>query len=498
MSSTLDAVRGLAAHSPERRAVRNAAGAWSYADLLRCATAIAATLESCEIEVAAILAPNDPRWIALDLGAQMAGTVMVPLPPYFTREQISHALADSGADALLGDPRLVSLLELDVPALKPCAFRDLDLVWCRLRSNTPAVMPSATAKISYTSGTTGKPKGVCLTQLGMDAVADSLRRAVANLGLKTHLCVLPLATLLENIAGVYAPLQNGGDIVVPDGRETGFTGSAHFDATALLRCIGVYRPDSMIVVPQILAALVAELENGAAPPTTLKLVAVGGGRVSPALLARADRLRLPVYEGYGLTECASVVTLNTPEARRAGSVGKPLAHATVAIDERGEIQVESTAVGGYIGGEHVAQRLATGDLGRFDADGFLYVNGRRKNLFVTSYGRNVSPEWVENELCDEPAIAQAAVYGEARPWNVAVIVPARTATHYQIQAAIAAANRRLPDYARIAGWLLAKEPFSAANGELTTNGRNRRGSIWARYGYELDALYDETLDITAY
>jgi long-subunit acyl-CoA synthetase (AMP-forming) len=253
----------------------------------------------------------------------------------------------------------------------------------------------------------------------------------------------------------------------------------------------------MILVPQLLAALVAELERGAARPASLEFVAVGGGRVAPSLLERADRLGLPVYEGYGLTECASVVTLNTPRARRVGSAGKPLAHAAVTIDPRGEIHVAGAALGGYVGGNRAPDHFATGDLGRIDDDGFLHISGRRKNLFITSFGRNVSPEWVESELCDEAPIARAAVFGEARPWNVAVIVPAPGATHEQIQAAIAAANRRLPDYARILAWLPANEPFMPDNGELTANGRNRRNVIWARYRLDLDALYDEPLDLTA-
>jgi long-subunit acyl-CoA synthetase (AMP-forming) len=136
-------------------------------------------------------------------------------------------------------------------------------------------------------------------------------------------------------------------------------------------------------------------------------------------------------------------------------------------------------------------------LGYFDADGFLHLSGRRKNMFITSYGRNVSPEWVEAELCDERSIAQAAVFGESRPWNVAVLVPRPTATAEQLAAAVDAANRRLPDYARVGDFIIATEPFAPGNGQLTTNGRNRRTAIWNRYCPELDALYDEQLERTA-
>ncbi|HJR71734.1 MAG TPA: AMP-binding protein [Gammaproteobacteria bacterium] len=497
MTTTLAAVRHFANHAPERCAVRSRTRALTYRGLLERATAVAGALEAREIEVAAIAADNGPEWIAVDLAAQLSGTVLVPLPPYFTREQIVHALADSGADALLAAPRLLALRDLDVSTLEPFAALGGELAWCRLRANPAAEMPAGTAKISYTSGTTDKPKGVCLRQSSMDIVAESLRGAVAELEVRTHLCVLPLATLLENVAGVYAPLQNGAEIIVPNALETGLSGAARFDAATLLRCLDAYRPESIILVPELLAALVAALELGTARPQGIKLVAVGGGRVSPALLERADRLGLPVYEGYGLTECASVVTLNTPAARRIGSVGRPLPHVELTLDAHGEIHVGGPAVSGYVGGDHVPQRFATGDLGQLDGDGFLHVSGRRKNLFITSFGRNVSPEWVESELTEEAPIAQAAVFGEARPWNVALIVAVADADLAAIQAAIDAANHRLPDYARVGDWFLADEPFTPANGLLTANGRNRRAAVWRRYRWQLDALYDRRLDLTA-
>lgn len=497
MSSTIEAVRQFSARTPLRIAVRSATECLTYRELDMRARQLAHELEARETGVAALVADNGPAWLIADLAAQLAGTVLVPLPPFFTREQIAHALRDSAADTLLADPRLPALRDFDVGTLEPFAALGGELAWCRLRASAVSPLPAGTAKISYTSGTTGKPKGVCLRQASMDAVAESLRLAVADTSIARHLCVLPLATLLENIAGVYAPLMNGAEIAVPSARETGLVGASGFDPALLLRCIETYRAESMILVPQLLAALVEALERGARRPSSLELVAVGGARVSPALLARADRLGLPVYEGYGLTECASVVALNTPAARRIGSVGRPLPHAGVTIDAHGEIHVAGAAVNGYVGDKQAPRCLATGDLGHLDADGFLYVSGRRKNMFITSFGRNVSPEWVEAELCEEPAIAQAAVFGEARPWNVAVIVPAPGAQREELCSAVEAANRRLPDYARIGDWLLAARPFTPGNGELTPNGRNRRAAIWTRYRLELDALYSESLELTA-
>jgi long-subunit acyl-CoA synthetase (AMP-forming) len=495
MSSTIEAVRHFAARTPQGIAVRSAGECLAYGALEQRAHELAREMEARDVGVVALIADNCPEWLVVDLAAQIAGTVLVPLPPFFTREQIAHALNNSAADTLLAEPCV--LRDFDFGVLEPLARFGSKFAWCRLRASSASPIAAGTAKISYTSGTTGTPKGVCLRQTSMDTVASSLREAVADLRITRHLCVLPLATLLENIAGVYAPLMNGAEIVVPSARDTGLLGASRFDPSLLLRCIDTYRAESIILVPQLLAALLAALERGAPPPATLKLMAVGGGRVSSALLARADRLGLPVYEGYGLTECASVVALNTPAARRCGSAGRPLPHAAVTIDAHGEIHVAGAAVSGYVGDKQAPRRVATGDLGHFDADGFLYVRGRRKNMFITSFGRNVSPEWVEAELCEEPAIAQAAVFGEARPWNVAVIVPAPGMQQEQLRTAIEAANRRLPDYARVGHWLVATRPFTPANGELTTNGRNRRTAIWARYGLELDALYDESLELTA-
>jgi len=497
MSSTIEAVRHFAALTPESIAVRSGHECLNYRAFERRAQEMARELEARDVAVAALVADNGPAWLIVDLAAQLAGVALVPLPPFFTREQIAHALTNSGADTLLADPRLPAVRGFDLGPLEPLASFDGELACCRLRASSASALPAGTAKVSYTSGTTGAPKGVCLRQSSMDAVADSVRRAVAAAGVTRHLCVLPLATLLENVAGVYAPLMNGAEVVVPSARETGLHGASRFDPGALLRSIDAHRAESVILVPQLLAGLVAALEHGAPPPATLALAAVGGGRVSPALLARADGLGLPVYEGYGLTECASVVTLNTPAARRIGSVGRPLPHAEVTIDAQGEIHVAGAAIGGYVGCTQAPRSVATGDLGYFDADGFLHVSGRRKNMFITSFGRNVSPEWVEAELCEERSIAQAAVFGEARPWNVAVVVPAPGATRDEVRLGIEIANRRLPDYARVGDWIVAARPFTPDNGELTVNGKNRRTAIWARYRTELDALYDDVLDLTA-
>jgi long-subunit acyl-CoA synthetase (AMP-forming) len=129
-----------------------------------------------------------------------------------------------------------------------------------------------------------------------------------------------------------------------------------------------------------------------------------------------------------------------------------------------------------------------------DEQGFLHVTGRKKNMFITAFGRNVAPEWVEGELGLHPAIAQAAVFGEGRPWNIAVIVPRGGPAPDTMEQAIAEANAQLPDYARVRGWLRADAPFTPENGQLTMNGRLRREAIRDVYGERIDQLYREELD----
>ena len=411
--------------------------------------------------VVGLIADNGPDWVVADLAAQKAGVVLVPLPAFFTVAQRAHAVHASGMDGLLGEPE---------PGFE---FRGtLDgLPWWR-RAAAPADLPRGASKITFTSGTTGTPKGVPLRSAQQWAVARALAQATRPLRLRRHLCLLPLPVLLENVGGVYAPLAAGMEFCVPPLAEVGMHGSSGFDPAACLAAIERWQADSVILLPQMLAALCAALEHGARAPSSLAFAAVGGAKVSTALLERSRALGLPVYEGYGLSECASVLALNLPGADRPGSVGRPLPHAAVRI-VNGEIHVKD---------------LPTGDLGRLDGDGFLYIEGRRKHVLITSFGRNVSPEWPEAELLAGRAIAQAAVFGEARPRLCALIVPAPGAAESAVEAQVRAANARLPDYAQVGAWLRADVPFTPQNGFATANGRVRRDALWQAYGSRLDGL----------
>jgi long-subunit acyl-CoA synthetase (AMP-forming) len=266
------------------------------------------------------------------------------------------------------------------------------------------------------------------------------------------------------------------------------------DPTRLLAAISSFSPDSLILVPELLQLLVAATERGWRAPATLKFVAVGGASVSASLIDRAAAAGFPVYEGYGLSECASVVCLNTPLTRRAGSVGRPLPHVGVRVSKEGEILVSGATMLGYLGDapRDPHAELATGDLGEVDKDGYFYVRGRIRNIFITSFGRNVAPEWVEREITQRLPQSQVLVFGEARPYPVALVSAPHTDA-VAIDRVIDAANAQLPAYARVRHWARVPEAFTFANGRLTSNGRLRRSAIIERHRELLDALYHQVL-----
>jgi long-chain acyl-CoA synthetase len=445
----------------------------------------------------ALLADNGLGWVIADLALHRQALPSVPLPGFFTPSQIRHALDDAGIDGLLTDDP--SRMRGMLPGWRTAGVSGrtgLALFRRQLDASTRPLLPPGTTKVTYTSGSTGAPKGVCLGAAQLDAIARSLARATESLGIERHLCLLPLATLLENIAGIHAPLLAGATCLLPPADVTGMS-YAGPDVGRLLACISSSRPDSVVLVPELLRLLVGAAERGWKVPDSLRFVAVGGAPVAVDLLARAESLGLPVFEGYGLSECASVVCLNTPDARRRGSVGRPLPHARVRVADDGQIMVAGVTLLGYLGDSprRAGEEWATGDLGEIDADGYVYVRGRIRNVFITSFGRNVAPEWVEREIAQHPGVRHVMVHGEARPYAVAIVSALREAADdATIDRAIATANAALPEYAQVRRWLRAPEPFSFDNGLLTSNGRLRRPEIVRRHGDLLDAMYRAGID----
>jgi long-subunit acyl-CoA synthetase (AMP-forming) len=495
----LDLIKAHAATRPTATAIVWRDGQLTYRQLYERVHEAMAWLEAEGVEAIGLDLENGPDWVVLDLAALAMRICVVPLPRFFAPGQLRHAIASTGVDAIISDH----------PGSLPVALADLlndasgSLAFCRtphtvLRTTTDAVRCNAKGclagadKVTFTSGTTGSPKGARLTWLQMRSVTVSLVEAAGMTANDRHLATMPFAVLLENIAGIYAPLWAGARVILSAMPDIGIRGAADVDGQVLAEALARHAATTAIFTPQTLQAVVEALEDRIAEVPDLRFAAVGGAPVSSRLLSRAADLGLPVYEGYGLSECSSVVCLNTPAHNRPGSVGRPLPHVDLAIADDGEIVVHDSHFSGYVG-QPAADAITwrTGDVGELDADGFLYLRGRRRNVFITAFGRNVAPEWVERELALEPSIFQAAVFGEARPFNVAVIVASDGATVAQVEAAVKRVNHDLPDYARVNRWVPAATPFSPANGLLTGTGRVRRQQVYERHRDVIQSIYQE-------
>ncbi|MBX3609646.1 MAG: AMP-binding protein [Hydrogenophaga sp.] len=464
--------------------VQTASAAWRAADWQQQVDAAAGLLQRTGVRVLASLLDNGAAFIALDEAALATQTVHVPLPPFFTPAQTQHALRAAGVDLLVASPALSALWPQltwthQQLAGEPVSVATIDA--------DPVPMPAGTAKLTFTSGTTGQPKGVCLGGDALRAVANGLVQVLGPLGIERHLSVLPYAVLLENVAGTMAARQQGATVISLPSQAVGLSGSSQFDPAVFDLAIRSYEANSVILLPQMLRAWVAYLAmSGQRASDSLKFVAVGGAAVGATLLAQAHALGIPAYEGYGLSEGASVQTLNLPGASRAGCAGRALPHAQLRVSDDGEIEVRGSLMLGYLGDPTpVPEWWPSGDLGHIDADGFLHIDGRRKHVLITSYGRNVSPEWVETVLTSQPAIAMAVVMGDGQPALSAVIWPsplARSLPQGGVAQAVAQANAQLPDYARIDRWVVSDLARDMARGLFTANGRPVRDRMLAVHG----------------
>ena len=458
MKRLFDALGQRAASNPERIAIVDGVSPpISYARLLPEVEALSAALmEKFDPARPVALQTGQGRSLALlELALLHAGIPALSLPGFFAEGQLRHAIQTCGAQALFTDGPLESAQT------------------CR---TAPVPLPKGTARITFTSGSTGTPKGICLSAAHMVTVAEAVVEAVGAEHAGRHLALLPPGILLETIAGFLPTLLAGGTYLAAPQERVGLADPFRPDMARLARAAAELRATSLILVPEYLAGLVTALEASGLRLPQLTLVAVGGARTPPALIERARALGLPVRQGYGLTECASVVSLERPGEPCEGSVGRPLRHLKVSIAKDGEVLVDGPLCLGSVGAPQPAGPLHTGDIGRIDEQGRLFIDGRKSNRIITSFGRNISPEWVEEALLAQPEVAQAMVYGEGLSQPAALLVPRYAEA--DLAAAVARANAALPPYAEVGPWREVAH-FTPMNGLLTGNGRLRRQAIRA-------------------
>ena len=489
MPTILSRLDGL--YDDDQVVARDATQRLTYGELIQRCWDIAALLKKNHIGRLALHLDNGLDWLVIDLACQLSDICLLPLPTFFSNRQVQHALRETPVDAIVSGTNTV--FDLSEQVTETVRLSGTAKLWLnRIPAfEDHALIPENTGKITYTSGSTGTPKGVCLSNQQLIDEAMFLGSAV-GLSKPRHLCLLPLSTLLENVAGIYAPLLFGGEVIVPTLEEMGFYGSSTVEPTTLIETITRYQPNTLILTPQLLQLLVVSVRNGWQTPESLKFVTVGGAKVANQLLIEAWQSGIPAYQGYGLSECASVVSLNTPRDQITGSCGKPLQHLNVQIIN-GEVVVNGNAMLGYANtpSSWGQQAIHTGDLGYLDARGFLHILGRRKNLMISSYGRNISPGWVESEFLASPIFADFIVFGDAQSHCVALLSTrdSRT-TDQQIDDIIQHINQQLPDYARIRNWQRLPTVLTKTPALITDNGRPKRAAIAQHYAGQIDQLYN--------
>ncbi|MCX4665255.1 long-chain fatty acid--CoA ligase [Streptomyces sp. NBC_01381] len=524
----------------------------------------------------AILAETCPEWTYAHFGTFAAGAVVVPVYPTAGDEEVVWVLGDSGASVVICEDaaqaakierlraRLTGvrhvLLMTEVPEGEGAGAgagvgpgpggepSDTAALPARARERVPDDL----ATIIYTSGTTGPPKGCLLTHANLGAVQSATLPLIeGGPGDATYL-YLPLAHLLAQLIE-FTTLIEGGELcffggaienvvtelaevspthlpsvprlfekvyaVVRSLAESAPGGGARFEEAVR---IGVLAADDAL--PPGLQDAYEAAEKSLYGPVRQAL----GGRVRWALTGGApiaphvvDFLRacgIAVFEGYGMTESAGVISLNHPGAVRYGTVGRPVDGCEVRIADDGEILARGEMVfPGYHADPDATQQvldaegwLHTGDLGAVDADGYLSVTGRKKDLIITSGGKNITPSLSELAVQRSRFVSRAVMVGDHRPYPVALITldaeevagwagregvrltlpPSRDPrVRALVQDAVDAANAEVSRPARIREFALLDEDFTVEEGLLTPSLKVRRRAVAERYAGVVDALY---------
>lgn len=395
MKQVFDALKRHSQTCPDDIAFEDDTGQISWRELAMRVESLACAVDAVDGTIGIGLA-GGIDYVVADLALTLGGKRQAPLPFFFSTAQNAHILMDSKVSAVItNNPEMFAAL----PHLKLVSPATIPNETCALRSYA-----GGAERIIYTSGSSGNPKGVVLGDRQLDASISAISRVIAADATDTHLSILPLAQLLEQICGIFLPVVAGAKTVFRFEATKSVFGAP---IEPLLDAFETSRPTTSLLAPAILGRWVNALGNKNAPDN-LRFVAVGGASSSPSLIKAAQDAGIPVHEGYGLSECCAVVAMNRPGDNHPGTVGSVLDGVNVSLDN-GEIVVSGpTVMQGYLNGDPAPDVWHTGDLGHFDGD-MLVVHGRKDALVVTGAGRNISPEWVEQRVNADPRIVSSAL-----------------------------------------------------------------------------------------
>jgi len=476
-----------------------------------------------------ILSLNCAHWLLADLATMMAGHISVPIYPTASPSTISQILQHSECACLfLGkmppDSDEVHLLNQRMDLVSMHTERPELTNWPALLTSEPKAdyksYPGLDEMVTliYTSGTTGMPKGVVMNNR---AIAEAGAMIIDWIDIDENdrfFSYLPLAHAAERTAVAMASIYCGG--------EVSFVGSLDTFNEDLTRS----RPTIFFGVPRIWLKFQQAVESKL-NPKLLKLllatpilgsifarrlreklgldavkIAVSGAAAIPfETLKWFDAIGIPICEAYGMSESMGVATFNHPNDRKVGSVGKPVPGAEVKIAENDEVIYSnySTMQGYFKEPELSAQVLKdgfiyTGDTGRIDSDGFLWITGRIKDIFKTEKGKYIAPVPIESELEPRANMEQVCVMGSnlTQPLVISPIAvkPAGeelAALEARLGRVLDEVNQHLPGNEKLSHWFLVESEWSPANGMITPTLKLRRQSIEENYLPEIIKKLDQ-------
>ena len=440
----------------------------------------------------AIIGESSTFWIAAYLGIVTGNNVAVPLDAALPTDELVELIGRADCEGLFLSPKLAHMVE---PALQACPklkniwftshFLPEDIkestsnssvkIGCiyslmsqgTLISCYDAPLEDSVCTIIFTSGTTGKSKGVMLTQKNLfDNVINVDYTAEPG---ATVLSVLPIHHAYCLVMDWMKGFSLGACLCIND------------SMMHMVRNMNIFNPDVMLMVPLMIEtiykkiALAGSQVSSEVFGTKLKTIFTGGAHLKPYYIDKFEELGITILEGYGMSECSPVITSNTPSNYKKGSIGKPLDNVELSF-ENGEILVRGSSVmkGYYHMEKETAEALKdgwlhTGDKGYIDKDGYLFINGRVKNLIIMSNGENVSPEEIENKLSLDPLIAEIIISGENNGL-IATIYPdedliknkglTKDAVKASLQTLIDQYNSSQPTYRHITKIIIRNEPFA--------------------------------------
>ena len=481
----------------------------------------------------AIVGANSTRYLVVDVAVGLVGGVSVPLYVTTPPGELDDVLRRSRAELLfVGAPSVLERLdELSVrlPVVSFCrdaGGADGVIAWSSFLASGDAsregvdaselapVGPDDVATIRYTSGTTGPPKGVAFTHAQLRWMAETMASLIpwdVRSRPARYLSFLPMNHVVEGILGTYSAYD------LPAPVEITFLEDFLRAASTLPQV----RPTVFFSVPRVYQKLWEGLERSRAGARYLSMpygvlrrvlrpvvrrallrragldrcaqLLAGSAPVDDSLLASFRELGVEIHVAYGLTE-APLVTLNRPGRNRLGSVGEPLPETLVRIADDGEVLVRGPQVtAGYVDEDEQPARdgwLSTGDLGHLSPDGWLSIDGRKKDLLKTAYGKYLQPAKIEALLRRIHGVSEAMVVGEGRPFCTALLWADATDDAAAMDAAVPEINAHLSHPEQVKRWVLLPNDLSIEGGELTANLKLRRRRVEERFRDEIGSLYE--------